>query len=642
MSSKSRKHSPSAQVRHEQTPERAATAPAPSEAEHKGALGIPDEIIHVPKKANPLRFMLMVGLVIVLLLLFAISPQTFLSIFGSDEDVAYMTWQHPTRGKVEVSGADFYVQKRAIADALELDGLLRFSLGVFENTPTDEDVARILVLDELAQASGLFVSDLSLAQHIMQLVSQSPLGEQRWRQIVADRGRGIEETLRRCVRAQRYLLLLVHLAAVPDAGRIQELFQQDHVEFAFDYVALDTSSELEAARAELPDDAGLEAWFQARSEGEKQAFEAPEERAAEFVVFSDFAATPAAGLLAKYPSPEGADPDADAQAYYNQVYYYRFVRPKPAEGEAPPDQAQSFYLTFDEVRERCKAEAPVHRALHAWLAELGTRATNGETIDLVAEASALGLAHEATDAPIDRAAYSEREGLNGPALSATIFAEGALPEAYSKNLFVSEEGLAVVRVGAIVPAAIPPLAEIRAGVAATWAELRAGELALAGLAALRDAQAEIPPAADAAADAPVRRSADEAAFAAAATAAGLSVARRDWLDKKNVVTPDPKKSDPAHVFLRDQRGYYDLAENEVAEPKLDAQAKSAYLTRLAGKRALPIERMSPDQYQGYKSRTALMSGQDMKRTFVERTLRDQYGLTLYRTSEVEGADEPGG
>src|SRR5207342_3351393 len=92
-----------------------------------------------------------------------------------------------------------------------------------------------------------------------------------------------------------------------------------------------------------------------------------------------------------------------ATRYYNRVYPYRFKK-VPPEG-ADPSVPSSFF-SQDEVQAKCLAEGPVYFALQRWIEDLNARRTNGETIDLAAEAQKLGLDHQAFLEPLTREGFA--------------------------------------------------------------------------------------------------------------------------------------------------------------------------------------------------------------------------------------------
>ncbi|MEX1025449.1 MAG: hypothetical protein WD226_10275 [Planctomycetota bacterium] len=660
MSSKSRKHSPAKGQR--PTP---AELLAPGEPGHDvpdaSAFEVPDELIRAPKETSKLRFVLMVLLVIVLLIIF-VAPSAFMGVTsggGQDMSGTYATWTMPAGDEVGMDQASFMNAKREFDSSFAVHPLLRMRLGVEDRSPSDVETARFLILDRLAVESGIQVTDAELATELrdsFDLYSSLPqfggpgtLAEYR---ALANRYGGpakIEATLRRVLRIERMLGIVGGLAALPDPVRIEELWNAAHAEQAFDYVAVSQETLEEAARAELPDDDALDAWFRELPEDEQRAFLLPETRAITLASFVDFEATPATGLLAAYPEPEDADAEERAETYYNRVFFLRFRRPEPAadaEETAVDEPAASTtpYLSFDEVRERALLEAPVFFALQSWNEALKTQALAGEDIDLAAEAERLGLAVRSIG-PITRNDLIELETFGGIATAASAFQ--AKEGNFLANVNVLEDVMSVGRVDAVTKAQEPPFEEIRDEVGDLWVAERAAELVDERLASMRTTFEAFTPevAEDEANGAAAPRTGDlrrasEEEFRAAAEALGLEVQRTAYLDKgaRTLSAWSDSDSDLAR-FLWRNRQFRELEVGEVAEPVADAALGQTILMRLADERPLAIDEMTPADYQAYATQSANAVRQELMQGFDEDYLREHFQLEIQRPEDTDETGE---
>ncbi len=671
MSSKSRKKTarPAEQRTLPTAAGRAGPGGATPAEQHKSAFDIPDEILHAPKQTNKLRFALMIVLVVILLIIFLI-PGEITACAGSggrQENATIVTWEHPTHGRIALSSVEYYTQKRALDAALGIDYVLKvFTFGIGDQTLSDQDAMRLIILERLARDAGVQVTNTDLREHLQELVQRAFQGSTELYYGYAARLGGtrvVEATLRSLLRARRYLDLVGYLAEVPDPQGIEKLWAEEHVEFAFDYVELETSAFADQARQSLPGDEELATWYGELPEESRSAYLSPERRRAELATYQVGSAAPQA-LLDAFPRPAEESADDEAQNYYNRYYFLRFRRAEAApgdpgegageegageegageetagEGEAEPAQEEApeealpQYLPFDEVREACLAEAPVYFALERWLRDLQTRKSSGETVDLAAEATRYGLGLRVSEAPLTLADLGPfLKDLGGSPVATMVFS--TQPGELAFNVQVQPTALSVLRVLERVEPQIRPFAEVRDQVVLAWVAQQARKVAEERLSALREglpvlaageeqageetageaAAAEETAAEEAEAGGedpsasapPARRTADEALFRSTLEAAGFQVQRRDWLDRSGAPTEDQGREQPAHVFLKSRPEYYELDQDEVAAQAVDAAGERVYLVRLAGKREIPIERMTPAVYQAYKGRTASMA-----------------------------------
>ncbi len=624
------------------TPQGALQA-AGDHVEEGGLLG--EEVIHVPKGKNRLQFAVMVALLVFLTIIFLVPGALQTSLLGTgqqDEDV--LAYQDPAGRRTVLSVSEYQRARNGFSEVFEIFEILKLFLGIQERTLSDESAARLIVLDGEARAAGIVISDAELAQFLQELQVDAAT----WRAITArSGGPGVmEPNLKKVLGIRRYIDLLAQLARIPDPAAIEKRWASEHEEISFEYVQVPIAGLVEAAKAEAPGDAALEAWFAAKSEAEQAPFLEPARFRATFAAFRDAAATPAEGLLERFPDTSTDAPDVRAQAYYDQVFFSRFAREiDPAEvvpeGQEPPTP----YLSFEEVKERALVEAPVYFALQNWRADLETRLASGATLDLAAEAESLGLAVVRIEEPATLADLRAREDLGDFAIGPVASTE---PGKVAARVLADSEGLVVVRTDERLEPSLPAFAAIRERVLESWAENRAGELALEKLEGLRkgfelvpveDPKDELavedePPATES-----YKASAD--AFRAAVEAAGYALETRPWLDKSGQPTEDPDAAKPAHQFLAQQRLFGELDEGEVPAAALDRQKQNAYLVRLAGKRPIDLARMTPQVYNNYKSQSESEPGSQLRSYLMSTEFDDRYAIEWLGRRESEEPTEDG-
>lgn len=590
--------------------------------------GDAEEIFEVVRSRSRFQIFVLL-LLLVILVIFSVTG----SIYGAcgqgrGPSGAYLSWQHPTRGTMEISASDYIRFKRSLSE-------------MAQQTPDDQLVASLLVLDELAREAGVEATDAELEEQIKAFALQLG-GKQQY--LARMRGftggvRGFESTLRVQLRVERYTTLLAHLADLPEPSRIEDLWAEQHVERAYEYAQLALADFEQAARAELPADAELEAWYGGLDEAQRAPFRSPERTRAELIGLKLGGEIAADALLAAYPAPEGADAEARAKEYYDQNYFRRFARPQPLDaGSETPGQdfARNFYFSYEEVAETARAEAPAWHALNAWLTEVLKRQEAGETIDLAAEAARLGLAYEPGESARTFDEWNALPDWSGQMITSSL--RGAPLGQLMSTLLVSEKSFTVLRLSERLSPTMPLFADVRDQVAEAWIKQRRAPLALARLAAVRAAllSAEQPTSAPAEESAAADIVSAET-FAAALTEAGLELHRRDWLDQSAPLSADPNASLPAHVFLRQRFDLNELPEGSVPEPATDRADTHAYLVRCAGSRPIDFSAMTPEQYQGLK----VQAGYVRKLELQQRLFSPQAVRELYRVRFAGEEEQPG-
>jgi hypothetical protein len=628
-----------------------------------------DELVHVPEGRSRLKFVLMIGLLIFLLATFMI-PTAMMGALGGDSgpvDDLYFSWERPGQGKQQVSYGGFFQEKRRFAAALSLDVYQKIMLGVFDREPSDEDTARLIILDALAQDAGISISDDDLKEYLRQEVIAKAFGGDTQSYVgFAQRYEGapvLEHTVRRCMRARRYVQLMTHLATAPTAEGLEDAWSQDHVEASFQIARVELDTLEEYAREQLPDDAELETYWNELPETDRQTYMVGERRRAELGRFRlpepGATADHVAALLAAYPDQEtpeeGVTPEEWAESrardYYNKVYPIRFIQPaEPVEDDDNSLPKPATYFPFDEVKDACLLEGPVYFAVDDWLLDLQKRATTGEEIDLSVECEELGLEYFEQPDAYTQIEYSEGNDLGGVYLASAV--RRTEVGDFSSTLVLSEEWFGVTRVLEILEPAMPPFADVRDRVADTWAFDWLKDDLVARLEEIRDGFEEIPEEADEAEeteepvdeaaedDAPVRRRTDAETFRTACEAAGLEVLDHDWLDKSADATSDPDFDDPVHVFLRGHREYYDFDEGEVSEPAFDLREDWIHLVRMVGTRPVSIDGMTANQYSTYKLRSSQTASGALRASLSSNDLLERFAVEFLRPSDDdEPADE---
>jgi len=629
--------------------------PVPAPARHPGT---PDSAqaaheafeddLKVPKGVSRTQFLLIVGLMIVMLVIFIVPDSIQSLTSGGPEDPVVTSFTVPGKGEVEWKISDVVLRARELETAIGFDQFLAFSIGISDlRNPDLAELERILILDELALASGVEVTDTDLAEHLREMLSFQGGTPENFTAVVRSQGidqRKLEETLRRMMRVARFTQMIGFAGAVPSPAAIEKRWHDDNVELAFDYAYLELASLKEEARKDVPDDAKLQAWFDKLPEAERNEFRSEEKRTAEVALFRDAETTSADALVAAFPekTPEGVEPTAPdelAQQYYNRVFVRRFAK-EAVEGATEP----AGFLSFDEVKEQCLVEAPVYFALTRWLEDLNARKTNGETLDFAAEAAKYGLEHQGYLQALPRAGFEGADGANDKDVAQAVFATSPDGSFYAAPM-ATRTGLSVVRVNSRVEREMPAFDSIRERVIEKWLGPRSEELAEKKLAALREAFETFEPPKDedqalAAPDTSKHFRAAPEAFQAAVEAAGLTLARRDFLNKAGPATDDPQHENEHHKTLVAQAysfRLYDLESDEVAAPGLDSAKKYAYLVRHAGSREVPITKMSPTQYQNYKRQARTSAAGDVVKALDFAFLEQNFGLKR-RDLSKEGAE----
>ncbi|MAF64223.1 MAG: hypothetical protein CMJ84_01005 [Planctomycetes bacterium] len=554
-----------------------------------------DDLVIVPKGQSRLRFYLSFALVIFLLIIFVV-PSALMGSLGAGNDQVgetYARWTGPDGTPTEYTYADFVGHKRALR-ILETSRILPF-LGFGRMDPgLDEDVARFLILEDVATHQGIRVTDDSLASFILRTWPDP----EAYRAFVANNVRksaaSFEVALRRALTVGRLRLYLDYGASRTDPLRIEETWKGRHQETAFHLVRIAVADQEEQARARLTE-ADLEAWFSALGEPDRQPYRTPRRWSAEIAYFTtgaEAAEGELAGLLEAYPRPDGDDPDDLARRYYESFSHRRFRREEEDESLTGRER---LYLPFDSVADACRREAPAYYAMVDWLSDLNARLAEGtilEVVDLAAEAAKLGLSFAPADAERSLEEWSDGEGpLAGPSVAAAM--NNREPGSFVPTVTVQEGALIVARIGMVRESELPPFEEISERVAEAWVEQTSGELALERLEAVRDGLGERPEIEGT----PFLPNASAEEFEAAASAAAFDVRFRDFQERFAPPTGDDEEADSITGFLNSSNTLYTAEEGQVPAAALDGGRDFAYLVRHSGARAADLSGMTPADYE---------------------------------------------
>jgi len=617
------------------------------ESVHVAGLDIPDEVLHVPEtETSPLRFILMILLVVVLLVIFVV-PTAFQNLGrGSSDLPPFFSWERPGHGTLSFDDREVSLQAQAMQEALGLDFFLGFKLGVNANEMDRAQMARLMVLDQLALDAGIRVPDIDLGKHLLSIpeqqamFGQGPQGDEGVAALRAylARNPNAEPNVRRLMRIRRLIDMAAFAAGQASPEGILEQWESQHTELAFDYVSLSSEDFEAAARLELPDDEALEAWLMGLEGVDKfkrEDLSSPERRRIELVSYRE--GSDVSKLLEAYPLPEGSDPEVLAEEYYNKHSYRRFAA----------EDGQILPFSDEAVKAACMAEAPVELAMGQWLNELKPTAADGADPGLLLASNPLGLSYLKTESLTRDEFKAMPEFENASLLSNAFFTpKGAFftPKgAFSFAVSVEAKGPQILRVAEVEERLLPPFAEIKDKVSELWIQERAPELGresldqlLAGFEELvpeeEDALAQAP-------DAPQRRQASAEAFEAAISAAGYESQRRDWLDIGAAPGADPMADEPDHKFLNVSVNLKGLEENEVVV-EFDNITKRLYLVRCAGRRPVDIQRMSPKDFEQYKTNDLTAVANNLSGRLDQKFLFENLGMRFSKDSGVPNPDDP--
>lgn len=658
MSSKSRKHSqpPRKKARRPEDdlgdqPAAAASQTTGEKSDEPSLQEFLESEIKTPEGKSPLVYASMILLLVFLLVVFLLPPGAFQN--AGRQNPIVLSWEHPGVGTQALKSSEFTLEKRQFNELMQIFTGQRGRL-------EDEQVARMVIQDALAIDAGITVGDTELLEALMPL-AEAMGGTQVYEQTINARFFGgvqpFEETVRRFLRLNKYEALVQGLATLPSRETIEGLWSEEQEQryVVARYMAEDFA---DAALAELPDNEGLEAWFQTLEDFRRDAYKRPEARGAEIagVLLGDGAEPDEAALLAAYPLPEDWDDATQAKIYYDSHFFARYERPEdeipePEEGEA--SQIADRYYGFEEVEAQATREARLKAGLDAWYTDLAAREEAGETVDLSAEAERLGLDYAAGDQALTRSEWTAEGGFNGRFLAGRLFVLGEAGNV-TNGVTVGGQSMCVARLSEIVDPALPPFEELAEELGEAWVDERKVDLAetqaQALIAALevgypREDSAEEQEADDPLATEPALIVPEGTAFEAATSTTGGELLVRDWLAPRASESDDPNYTEPANEFIRTRGFLFSAFEvGQVSEPLEDRAEDSWYVVRLDGSRSMALDRMKASDLQGFLTQSAFTERAEFasEGPFSLPVLREQYSLQLpedLRPAEAEEGDD---
>jgi hypothetical protein len=533
---------------------------------------------------------------------------------GRDRSFAtYMQWKTPSGEALSLSRKKFQETKNAYLLVMGITGRNARSV-------TDEEVASFIVLDDAAERAGIRTPDSMVAKFVKQRFTS---GSDYAATMHGNRTntKDFEAMLRRMMRVERYRQMQMQALAVPDPAAVEKMWLGRHQEYAFDYVEQPVSAMVDDARKQAPKGDELKTWFDARPEPEKDAYKTKPEVSAELAAFTLEGPWSADAILAKYPRPAGTDAEKEARDYAGATGFGYIRFPK-----VPSTRGDTNFQAFEDVKDKAMAEAPLYNALMDWAKELHEREKKGETIDLAAEATALGLSYRRQADAQNREAWKEA-GISfvGRITLDRLFDPDTKPGELFGAIQVDEKAFVFGRVIASKPARMPEFSEIEERVASAWADQKARELAVAKLADIRKSfnppsespDPTVPPPAP---------EADAARFKEVVEAAGLTVQHRDWQERN----APPQADEPrGETYIRSSPILYTQKENRIVEPALNRDGTVAYLVRVGGVRDPAMSKMKPDELNGLMQNQVRMDEMQFQQSQTSREfLTARYGLDL--------------
>jgi hypothetical protein len=563
------------------------------------------DAIVVPKGQSKVKTLLIWGLMIFVLFIFSVGGAFQDSLTSSgDSTEAHLSWTSLDGEPRSLDVATFYTKKREYSRL----GPIYPRLGMQEmNANEDADVARMIVLADVAKTAGVRITDSDLADTILNpRVFGAGKVYTDW--VQSQRGlstKGFESTLRDVLIVQRFMRLLSLGAGSIDHEELVTRWQANRTEYSFEYVEAKTSAFKSEVEADLPDTAELEAWLTALPAAEKNQFNAPESWSAEFALLRlPLAEGVGELLLAAYPRPVEEDAVQKSRDYHSAFLGARFIRPVESEsGEAAEGEG---FFSYEEVEAICLAEGPVYNSFTDWHLDIQQRVAAGEEVVLSAECERLGLelVSDPTARSLEAWTAFEADGTAGEVLRFTAAGGFGAPRVQALSITLG-------RVVEKFAPALPPFVEIEAAVAESWVKDAAATRAKFTLEGIRDRVGQ--------------RAAGEAfepettpeQFAAAASNAGdhaqkdFTVNVRDFQER--FVQPKAGE-EPAAIeeFLRFNSQFFELEEGRIDEAKPSRDKESVFLVLVGPTRPADVSKMQPQDLAVQRSQ---MIGESIRSFF---------------------------
>lgn len=595
-----------------------------------------DEIIHAPKGSKRGRFVLAFLLAIMVLTTFSVSDEVVSCFTGKSRGAGtFLSFRHPKLGTATVNESEF---GKTMQDLRRMQALLGMQQ---EDAELEDNTARFIVFDSLAQAAGIEVTDKELADQILARFGTNENYRQALTQMHIS-SLDFERTLRRQKRFERFINLTATPVYTPDPDDVARLWKARHQEYAFDYVELAVDTLEAEARAQLPTADELKKWFDGLSEFEKNKHLTQDRARAEILYRTLGPGVKATELVAKYgPTLPAKDPEARAKDYYEGFRHVRFVNTeyKPEAGQF---DIEKYYQKFEDVKDACLAESEIYDVMQAWIADMQSRLDKNEVVDVVAEGRSFGLGLINSPQLLTRSDFAI-PGLPGYGrdVADVVFRPELEKGKLHPAVIVEKESLVVLRLVDRETAHMPDFAEIQAQVQDDWVKKKAQDLAVAKLEKIRDALGTRPAEGDPAA-ALWRPEVEPEAFAQAVAAAGVQVQRRDFVERSQAVKPG-ETATPAQTYFQQSALLYTMKEKSVAKAELSRDAKNAYLVRIAGIRDADLAKMTPLDFQSFSAQAVNEHARAYSQHLFANTkefLKSRYDVRL--RSWEEAAKTPAG
>ncbi len=534
-----------------------------------------DDLVVAPKGMSRRKFIFTLAVTFFVVLAFVVPGAIMSSLGGSNPgDRTYVSWERPGVGVTSLSWADFKAAQQSYNRLFSQ-----------RQSATDEETAAYLLESELAAEAGVVISDTDLAKFLreqLQYDSQQLLNHARRMNMTV---KDFEGELRRWLRVRRYRSLLTQGLQFPDTAEVESQWKDQFREYKFAYVEANSDAFDEEAKALVPDDTELEAWFNGLQQFKKNNFMTKRKMAAEFAVVDLDGVDPPSTLLERFPVDPDTDPELVKKNYYDLVSATRFQREAAEDEDA---ETQDLTIPYEEVADACAVEAPIYYAVHEWLSDIGPRANDPEQpADFAAEASGFGMGLVGDEIARSEEEWAELEDVYGARLSGMI--RYAPSGHFLPTVLLSKKAVIIARCSAVEDARMPEFAEIRDQVVEAWVEEKRADVGLEKLTEVYNGFKENPE------DTPLLGGVDveDEVFTAALAAAGFESTERDWRDN---VQPPPggfADADPIEPYLKSNSALFVLSDGQVAEPSLDASREHIYMVRMVGSRDPELVSMKP-------------------------------------------------
>ena len=601
-----------------------------------------DDVIVVPKGSSRTRFLMTAILALMVLTTFTVSREVVDVLTGGNKAKdAYMKWTRPDGTVETMKQTDFLLVRQNLS---RVESIL--SGGRSSKDKNDAQVARHIIIDELAKEAGVDVPDSEL-RDILKGFGTSEVYRQtlsHFRTTTTE----FEDGLRSLLRVARYEELLGAASAIPDPKEVVDHWKASHKEYQLDAIEVPTAGFADEATAACPKGDELKAWFEALPDAEKNTYRQQVEAktAAEFAWFALDPMSKTERLLQKYPRPSTENADDVAKTWYeaNKDLLYRKPDLPAGKPRAPED-----YQSFDEAKDAARAAGIAYQSVLDWVNDIRGREEKGEKVELGGEAMAMGLAYRREDTAHTRAEWKAASmAWSGQAVLAATFSPTA-QVGKVLDAVVDPKGIFVGRLLEKQDSRMPAYEEFQDKVRDGWIAKKKGELALAKLEGLRAKFPTAPETADASskqagpkdpASLPVVEP-DAEKFKAAAKELALDVKSEDWFD----AGASFKNGMPTPLVLYERQAAQSLGATTgaIAKPSLSADKSAAWMVRIAASREPDTSKLTPQDYQTAQQLASFQSRSELfGQTFgSDDYLKKHFGLELEVWRRKEGEKTSG-